>query len=36
MFSPASFFLSAAYSESTFLLLSVATLLAARKGSTTL
>jgi hypothetical protein len=32
MFNPVSFFLSAAYSESTFLLLSVATLLAARQN----
>jgi hypothetical protein len=32
MFNPVSFFLSAAYSESTFLLLSVGALLAARQG----
>jgi hypothetical protein len=32
MFNPVSFFLSAAYSESTFLLLSIAALLAAREG----
>jgi hypothetical protein len=32
MFNPVSFFLSAAYSESTFLLLSVGALLAARRG----
>jgi hypothetical protein len=32
MFNPVSFFLSAAYSESTFLLLSIAALLAARQG----
>ncbi|MEY2490773.1 MAG: hypothetical protein QOC70_2715 [Verrucomicrobiota bacterium] len=32
MFNPVSFFLSAAYSESTFLLLSISVLLAARQG----